>query len=130
MKTIKLSENSLKEYFLTGITKEQFTLIINRELDKVKSELDIDVKNIIKIGEKDKAKYSAITDYVGYFYGNNLGEGRKIHYRCYKYTITEQKEKAYLINMCEDKRQSALSAFNALPYKFLVLWQKEKTENI
>jgi len=135
MKTIQLStvtntrKNTSTVYYLTAITAKQkdelFEAKKNKTLEKLSIIWDIDCVNVLKVGVTSEVSTPALSDYVGFFKGYDLGEGRKLHYRDYNFTEEQQEESAWLINFCEDTASSVRSALRQMNEEWCILWETD-----
>ena len=125
MKTLVLKQEFNKQYYLSGITEEQFELLKKHKIENTLKELndsfEIPCENIIKIGEIKNAKLSGLTSYIPFMRGRDLGQGREIHFRNYQRTLQEQKDIMYLVNTCSSI-MGARSALRALSTSHCILW--------
>lgn len=133
MTTIQLSlNNARKKVYLTGVDSETKTEILKYKqgnesinIKKIEENTGIICTNLLAYGDTNKdTAYATLSNHIAYFEGPDKGNGREIHYRDYSITEQKQKENAWIINRCSDKRVSVKSAINKIKEPYIFLWWK------
>jgi len=141
MKTLQLSVKNNKAYYLTSIKEKHKEILFNIKKEKI-SNIDrnilfenlslkwgINCNGILKIGETEEIKSSALASYIDFFKGKDIagigsvGFNREIHYRNYQKTVEKQKEGCWLVIECADTRVSVRSALSLMNEKWTILWE-------
>lgn len=140
MTTIYLSTKKNIVYYLTSITTKQkeklYEIKNNKDINQSNKQFEeltilwgINCQGILKIGETNKIRKEALTDYVGWFKGKDthgngtVGRNREIHYRNYNKTEEQQRETMHLIIQCQDSNSSIKSAISVMKEEWCILWE-------
>lgn len=114
MKTLYLKTTENTNYYITSLNETQKILIEdshkNQDFEVANNILKINCNNIKLIGEttrinKDLRIGAKITPYLDSFTATTAGR-KQLHYRDYTKTKAEQKDRAWLINICSDNNSS------------------------
>lgn len=147
MKTLQLSKDKEKVYYLTSIKekhkeilfeikKERNSLISEKQFEDLTIKWGINCKGILKIGETAEIKGSALVGYIEQFKGKDItgngtcGLNRETHYRNYSKLLEKQKEVSWLVIECADSRISVNSALTIMNEKWTILWEANINTNI
>jgi hypothetical protein len=129
-------------YYITSLNQQQLTAILdahkNQEFETVNSLYNINGNKIELIGTTKNINGNLLISaklipYIDSFTTRKAGE-KEIHYRDYSISLTKQKDKAWLINLCQDAR-SSWNTINKVLNKpsYCVIWgdsESKKYENV